>query len=76
MTVREALNTALDEEMAADRNVILMGEEVVKYCIAVLDQYLVQLLIVCFCNARLGNIKVHTRCIIRRPSLPHSLLHT
>lgn len=31
MTVREALNTALDEEMAADRNVILMGEEVGEY---------------------------------------------
>ncbi|KAH6809856.1 Transketolase family protein [Perilla frutescens var. frutescens] len=30
MMVREALNTALDEEMAADRNVFLIGEEVSK----------------------------------------------
>lgn len=28
MTVREALNTALDEEMSADPKVFLMGEEV------------------------------------------------
>lgn len=28
MTVREALNSALDEEMSADHNVFLMGEEV------------------------------------------------
>lgn len=28
MTVREALNSALDEEMSADPTVFLMGEEV------------------------------------------------
>lgn len=28
MTVRDALNSALDEEMAADPTVFLMGEEV------------------------------------------------
>jgi hypothetical protein len=28
MTVREALNSALDEEMSADPSVFLMGEEV------------------------------------------------
>ena len=28
MTVRDALNSALDEEMAADPNVYVMGEEV------------------------------------------------
>jgi pyruvate/2-oxoglutarate/acetoin dehydrogenase E1 component len=28
ITVREALNTALDEEMSADPKVFLMGEEV------------------------------------------------
>jgi len=28
MTVREALNSALDEEMSADPKVFLMGEEV------------------------------------------------
>jgi pyruvate/2-oxoglutarate/acetoin dehydrogenase E1 component len=28
MNVREALNSALDEEMAADPSVFLMGEEV------------------------------------------------
>ena len=28
MTVRDALNSALDEEMAADPKVYLMGEEV------------------------------------------------
>lgn len=28
MTVREALNSALDEEMSADSKVFLMGEEV------------------------------------------------
>ena len=31
ITVREALRQALDEEMAADENVILMGEEVAQY---------------------------------------------
>ncbi|KAG8365829.1 hypothetical protein BUALT_Bualt17G0012600 [Buddleja alternifolia] len=31
MTVREALNSALDEEMSADRSVFLMGEEVGEY---------------------------------------------
>jgi len=31
MTVREALNQALDEEIARDPNVFLMGEEVAKY---------------------------------------------
>ncbi|XP_022855009.1 pyruvate dehydrogenase E1 component subunit beta-1, mitochondrial-like isoform X2 [Olea europaea var. sylvestris] len=31
MTVREALNSALDEEMSADHNVFLMGEEVGEY---------------------------------------------
>lgn len=29
MTVREALNSALDEEMSADPKVFLMGEEVI-----------------------------------------------
>ena len=33
MTVRDALNSALDEEMAANPNVFVMGEEViVLYC--------------------------------------------
>lgn len=31
MTVRDALNSALDEEMAADSKVFLMGEEVLVY---------------------------------------------
>lgn len=31
MTVREALNSALDEEMSADPNIFLMGEEVGEY---------------------------------------------
>ncbi|MED6134273.1 hypothetical protein PIB30_035440 [Stylosanthes scabra] len=31
MTVRDALNTALDEEMSADPKVFLMGEEVGEY---------------------------------------------
>ncbi|CAD6240242.1 unnamed protein product [Miscanthus lutarioriparius] len=31
ITVREALNTALDEEMSADPSVFLMGEEVGEY---------------------------------------------
>lgn len=30
MTVREALNSALDEEMSADPKVFLMGEEVIQ----------------------------------------------
>ena len=30
MTVRDALNSALDEEMAADPKVFVMGEEVLK----------------------------------------------
>ena len=31
MTVRDALNSAMDEEIARDPNVFLMGEEVAKY---------------------------------------------
>lgn len=31
MTVRDALNAALDEELARDEKVILIGEEVAKY---------------------------------------------
>ena len=31
MTVREALNSAMDEELARDQNVFLMGEEVAQY---------------------------------------------
>lgn len=31
MTVREALNSAMDEEMARDERVFLMGEEVAQY---------------------------------------------
>ena len=30
MTVRDALNSALDEELSADPNVLVMGEEVIK----------------------------------------------
>nr|KAJ0190993.1 hypothetical protein LSAT_V11C800447710 [Lactuca sativa] len=36
MTVRDALNSALDEEMAADPNVFVMGEEITK---GLLDKY-------------------------------------
>jgi pyruvate dehydrogenase E1 component beta subunit len=31
MTVREALNTAIDEEMTRDETVFILGEEVAKY---------------------------------------------
>lgn len=31
MTVRDALNSAMDEEMARDEHVFLMGEEVAMY---------------------------------------------
>jgi len=31
MTVREALNMAMDEEIARDERVFLMGEEVAQY---------------------------------------------
>lgn len=31
MTVRDALNSAIDEELARDQKVILIGEEVAKY---------------------------------------------
>lgn len=31
MTVREALNSALDEEMERDENVFILGEEVAQY---------------------------------------------
>ena len=31
MTVREALNTAMEEEMLRDETVFVMGEEVAKY---------------------------------------------
>ena len=31
MTVRDALNTAMDEEMSRDETVFVMGEEVARY---------------------------------------------
>ena len=31
MTVRDALNTAMEEEMLRDENVFVMGEEVARY---------------------------------------------
>jgi pyruvate dehydrogenase E1 component beta subunit len=31
MTVREALNSALEEEMLRDENVFILGEEVARY---------------------------------------------
>ena len=31
MTVRDALNSALDEELARDENVFILGEEVAQY---------------------------------------------
>lgn len=31
MTIREAINQAIDEEMARDEQVILLGEEVAQY---------------------------------------------
>lgn len=31
MTVRDALNTAMDEEMERDERVLIMGEEVAQY---------------------------------------------
>ena len=31
MTIRDALNSAMDEEMARDESVFLMGEEVAMY---------------------------------------------
>ena len=31
LTYREALNRAMDEEMARDENVVLLGEEVAEY---------------------------------------------
>lgn len=31
MTVREALNSAMEEEMLRDENVFVMGEEVARY---------------------------------------------
>jgi pyruvate dehydrogenase E1 component beta subunit len=31
MTVRDALNTAMEEEMQRDENVFIMGEEVARY---------------------------------------------
>lgn len=31
MTVRQALNSALDDELARDKNVFIIGEEVAKY---------------------------------------------
>lgn len=73
MMVREALNTALDEEMGADRNVFLMGEEVM-YCCSNFSypQYIfcsTIYVLIFFCDTRLGNIRVHTRS----PSPPQSL---
>ena len=32
MTVRDALNSALDEEMVRDENVFILGEEVDSFC--------------------------------------------
>lgn len=68
MMVREALNSALDEEMSADPKVFLMGEEVKMRITGMLFLFLV----ICFHNfcsyvllfhieCRLGNIRAHIR---------------
>ncbi len=43
MTVREALNSALDEELTRDPKVFLMGEEVGQYNGAYKVNYLIQI---------------------------------
>lgn len=53
MTVREALNMALDEEIARDSKVFLLGEEVAQYDGAYK---------VCFCYFKFFNILLLTLC--------------
>jgi len=63
--VREALNSALDEEMSADPSVFLMGEkvppvtELVFFCSLLCFFWFNNF---DFCG-RLGSIKVHTRSV-------------
>ena len=66
MTVRDALNSALDEEMSADPKVFLMGEEVringkKLLVFPKLDILSVLMFPLIFWECRLVNIKVHTR---------------
>lgn len=67
MTVRDALNSALDEEMSADPKVFLMGEEVRRISgkkllvFPKLDILSVLMIPLIFWECRLVNIKVHTR---------------
>jgi len=79
ITVREALNSALDEEMSADPKVFLMGEEVIHlhsilfYSLFPFYSFLIfffalSLFSVCsfillLFKCRLGNIRVHTRLV-------------
>jgi hypothetical protein len=39
MTVREALNEAMSEEMEANSKVFVLGEEVYESCITVMEEY-------------------------------------
>lgn len=68
MTVRDALNSALDEEMSADPSVFLMGEEVLpgKILWAVLFFPLFSGFFIIHIHihlCRLESIKVHTRFV-------------
>lgn len=66
MMVREALNSALDEEMSADPKVFLMGEEVRIIGMALLSSFvfwcfLFWYIFIVSVKCRLGNIRVHIR---------------
>ena len=63
MTVRDALNSALDEEMSADPKVFLMGEEVIiGKQVKILKLHTCSMLLMFFFHCcRLENIKAHIR---------------
>lgn len=72
MSVRDALNSALDEEMSADPKVFLMGEEVIQlpflYYIYIIywkmNYFWFLMLSLVVIECRLGNIRVHTRLVM------------
>lgn len=63
MTVRDALNSALDEELARDEKVFILGEEVMKVAqiVAMGDMLYVNIATTAFYVLRSANTKELTR---------------
>lgn len=61
MTVRDALNSALSEEMAADSSVFVMGEEVIIIVYVVVASYVFRLTFIYVRVCRLENTRVRIR---------------